>query len=621
MKIAAVLVVGLLLAGCTYDFSSDHFMDIKEPVLENRIRFHDFNPLDTINEQCQIRYSLEGNPDQEFVALKVFLDNNELSSAWQEREGGFYLSPQNYSDGRHTLRIESVYSSGTGSIADQAELEYIQETLEAQFIVHRNPSVPPAITGADIENGSITVRWEPINDPEYVNAFLSLRFKESETRIPLTHEMLDRGVYVDQSTVLFERNSNRPDYDLYSEVTYAIVYESEYTELYGNTQTVTCDPEWLALEVSYVDLDSYKIKWNKHPLYANFDSYRIYYASSTFYGDNQGGEYLVESPYVFGKAYSGSMSVHRNDIYFSGYDTYEMKCDEETFGLFDFKKLFSKALLYNPNNQNYYAVIIEDKIGTDLIVYVYKYSADFELRMKTEVGKVFQYSHDVLELALDSERNELYLDTDRSTYSIDPDHLTIINEFSAENSAVLKQVRGNILKTWDRDQEQITLHDLETNTLIYSGDAVDQGTMSPNGEYVYINSGTERAVYNINNHTLDKRAEVNVPSHDFLLDDDLLFYISYDVIYIVDLVTGGTRSFPFGGSQQVLQYDTHSQKLIASQWGSHRIYDLATDQLISVSSESSKSNPGTFGPYDDYYYLWIVNGKLIHSKGIYVDLD
>ncbi len=618
--IITVLIVCLFSVGCTYDFSSDNFIDIEEPTLENLIDLNNFSNLDTINIPSQIRYTLNGNTDQQFIDSRVFLDNNEITSSVQDNEGGFNLYPDNYNDGIHIIRIESVYSSGTGSIADQIEFEFIEEILEYQFIVHRNPSKPPNITETVIENGSITVKWIPINEPEYVNAYLSLEFIYGETRIPLTHEMLTQGTYIDKSTVLYERNTNRENYDIYSKVTYSIVFESDYTELYSETQTVTCDPEWLALEVSYVDLNSFKIKWPKHPLYANFDSFEIDYVSTNFFGSNEGGDYLISSPYIFGKAYSGSMSPYSSDRYFNDYTTYEMACDEETFGLFDFDKLFSKVLLYNSNNQQYYALIIEDKIGVDFIIYVYQYSSNFEFIKKTRIAEIDYRNHRTIEFYIDQARNKLYLDAD-NTYILDPIDLGILNEYTNEGSSVSKEVRGNILKSWDSSQEVITLLNIETNTLIHSGEAVDQGILSSNGKYVYINKDTERAVYKISNNALEKIIEVDYPSHDILIEDDMLFYISYDEIYLINLITKDVKSFLFGSNQQTLQYDSYSQKLIASQYGSHQIYDLNTDQIISLNSESHKSNPGEFYYQDSYYYLWIVNGILIHSKGIYVEIE
>jgi len=623
MKVRDLILIGCLFAvGCKYDFSSDNFIDIEESSFKNIIVLNDFNNLDTINNLSQLKYSLNGKSNQKLIEAKIFLDNKEISSSWQDNIGTFIIYPPSLNDGIHNIRIEAIYNSGTRSIADQVGLESIKETVEFQFVVHLRPSIPPAITEAVINNGSITVRWSPIENPEYVNAYLRIKFKVNETLIPLTPEMLFQCEYIDTSTVIYELNSNTPNYDYYSTVNYSIVFENNYTKLEGVEKSISCDSKWFDLKVSYVDLNSYKVKWSRHPLYANFDSYEISSGSINIQGSNEGGEYLISSPYLFGGKYSGSIRPISTRRYFDTYYVYEMELDSTTFGLLDFNHLFIKDLEYNSNTDQYYALVVESKNASNYVLYIYQYSSDFKFIKKTRIVETVGVRFDSVELFFDPINNKFYLDTSDSSYILDPNSLSILKSYTDTGCNKSRTIRGNILKSWNSDQQTIALYNIESNTLIYSGNSVNQGHLSLNGKYACINSGSITSVYTISNNQLEKIMDISVPLYQIHIVDDLLFYISNrTTVCIVNLINNDVKSFLFGLDQQTLQYDSYSKKLIASQNGSHKIYDLNTEQISPLSSLFYKSHPGEFHDDDDQYYLWIVNGKLVHSKGISVDIQ
>ena len=148
-------------------------------------------------------YTFKGKSNQFLLESNLYIDNQNIGLYIDANVGTFNINPSAYTDGIHTIRIENKYTSGSGSIADQLQNEILETKEEFKFIVHRNPSLPPNITEAVIKDGSILVKWASVNNPEYKNAYLSLKFKRKEIRIPLTKEMLELGSYVDKNTILF----------------------------------------------------------------------------------------------------------------------------------------------------------------------------------------------------------------------------------------------------------------------------------------------------------------------------------------------------------------------------------------------------------------------------------
>lgn len=436
-KITLLIFICIYITGCSYEFSPDNFIEISKPkIVENIINLNNFKNLDTINVPSQLVYTFKGESGQHLIESKLFIDNQNFGIGMNGNIGTFNINPETYEDGIHTIRIENKFTSGTGSIADQAQREILNATQEFKFIVHRKPSIPPAITEATIKDGSILVKWISANNLEYKNAFLSLKFKRKEIRIPLTKEMLELGSYIDKNTILFPANSNTPDYDDYLSVTYSIVLTSPYTELYGSNKTITYDSTWFTMKISYYNNDSYKVKWSAHPLYANFDTFEIRLGTNTFLGSSKGGEYIVNTPYVFGKEYSAAAQPVPPSHNFSApiYSFYNMDLDESTFGLFNFNQYFSKEILYNPSTKHYYSLILERSSLGYFKIYIYEFSEQMVFLTKKLIDDYNSPRHEYLQFLLDPNTNNFYVDARNSSYTIDKLNLNILKNMLIHHS-------------------------------------------------------------------------------------------------------------------------------------------------------------------------------------------
>lgn len=619
-----IFSISLFITGCSYEFSPDNFLEISKPIeAKNIIDLNNFKNLDTINIPSKLVYTFKGSSRQYLIESKLYIDNINYGMSMNGNIGEFTLNPIIYEDGIHTIRIENKFTSGTGSIADQAQMEILTATQEFKFTVHRKPSIPPAITEASIVNGSILVKWTPPNNPEYKNAYLSLKFKTKEIRIPLTKEMLNLGSYLDTNTILFPSNNNTPNYDEYLSVTYSIVFQSPYTELYGSNKTITYDSAWFTMKISYYNNDSFKVKWSKYPLYSNLDSFAMSVGTNTFFGSSSGGEYVINTPYVIGQEYGGSAQPipHVQNYSTPIYSFYNMDLDENTFGIFDLNKLYSQDILYNPSTNKYYALIIEKSLQGIYQIYFYEYSDKMVFVKKTYITDTFKPNSQTFQMILDPITNNIYIDS-TGTYVLNKTNLNIIQKYTDQSSMVT--YRNGILKRWNNSTNQLTILNSNTNTVIFSGNAINEGYLSPDGKYVYIRTDTDQIIYKIINNQLTKVMAVDISSNNrsgyIAIENDTVFYTVNNKIFIVNLNTKMGNYITFGLLGPVIQFDSLSQKLLLTQNGYNGIYDLATKKISIFPSETYKHAIGEFSQEDRDYFLRLRNGKLIHSKGISIDI-
>ena len=629
-KITLLIFICLSITGCSYEFSADNFVEISKPKAEeNIIDLNKFKNLDTINVQSQLTYTFKGKSNQFLLESNLYIDNQNIGLYIDANVGTFNINPSAYTDGIHTIRIENKYTSGSGSIADQLQNEILETKEEFKFVVHRNPSLPPNITEAVIKDGSILVKWASVNNPEYKNAYLSLKFKRKEIRIPLTKEMLELGSYVDKNTILFPANSNTPDYDDYLSVTYAIVFESPYTELYSSNKSISYDSSWFNIKISYYNNESYKVKWSSYPLYANIDSFNINISPTPFLGSSKGGEYIVNSPYVFGKEYYGNVQPQSSNANYSipTYSFYNMDLDENPFGLFDFNSLFSKEILYNPSTQHYYALVLGRNSQGYFQIFIYEYSEKMVFINKTFIADYNSPRHEYLQFYLDPISNNFYIDASYTSYTIDKSTLNIVQKYADPPYISAVTLRNGILLRKEYSTNQFTITNINTNTHIFSGSGttINKAYLSRDGKYVFLSTATSHSIFKITNNQLIKVMDLNTAPSTYVtnveIENNTMFYTVNNEVFIVDFNTKTSKSFIFGTYPPNLQFDPFSQKMLLTQNGYNGIYDLATGQISLFRSETNKGATGEFYNDDRDYFLSLQNGRLFHSKGIYLDIN
>ncbi len=639
------------MLGCSYNFSEDNYIDLEAPTIDGiSIRLNSFNEGDTINVERRMSYTINKGPDQYGISTEILLDNKRIGSSSRTDSGEFTLRPSLYDDGEHTIRIVHVLSSGTGSIAEQQQLETLTAIKEFQFTINREPSTPPTIAAARIENGSITLEWQNDDNPEYISAYLSLQFPDYEKRIPLTAEMLERESYIDTYTVLFPLDSNRPEDEDRSRVTYSIVLISDFEEVSGQGATLEHDPSWLDVSMSFVDLESFRVSWPQHPLYANFDAYRISIRKDYFYeahivnASTLGGTELVNAPYSFGADYFGTLFPETNyDPYIPSYN-YRPRLDENSFvPISNMQPYYGRDFIYNPSTQQYYLLALENYTsGGTRGVSIFRYNSDMEFLDRTRLVELSSSgSNTLFTMNMDPESNNFYVDIRyrnrdeqlvNITMELDKFSLNRLKEYVAPQGISgpgALELRGNILKTWDYQTKLLTLTNVDTHEVFYSLNAEGSNSsnisyLSNDGKYLFLRLVAENAVYRIANNTVTKRLDLverpyGISSIEIYADK--LYYSTINQnIEVIDLITNqtiATSSFVAGNNSTDITYDPLSNKILGTQYEVCFIHDLNSGETSQFSYESYKGYSQLGGDYN----LWLTNGKLIHSKGIYVDIE
>ncbi len=619
-------VVIITFISCSYEFSSDNFIDLDQPIYDTQyIEVLDFNTLDTINVQRTFNYIFNGLESQNTITSKVYINNQQINSNWEGNLGTFTIRPENYDDGTYTIRIEHTFNSGSGSIADQSGLETITENALFEFVVNREPSDPPPVLSANIINGTIFIEWSTTYEMDYTNAFLSLKYKTTEIRIPLSDNELALGSYNDNSTVLYIGNSNTPNFDEYSSVTYSILFESEFEERYGLSQSLYYDTDMVTTEIEFVDFDSYKFKWSAHPLYANFETFEFSFAGGQFLGSSLGGEYLVQSPYIFGYDYTLNVRPTNAGVSLPFYAYRDVSLSSDTFGVFSMDPSFVREIIFNPTTNNFYALIIEDRFSNGYGFRIYEYSNTMALIRTSNTITYDNVRYEYLDITLNPVDNHIYVDARGSAYKIDINTLQIVENYNDSPLTSELRFRGDILARLDYLNNQLTVTNIATNTVLYSELTTDTRLryLSPNGNYILINDDTGRFLYRIEGNQLIQVFDFTsiYLSGSIEIFEDTLFYATNGEIRIFDLLNSTSKSFSFGSTQQFIQYDSNSQRLLVSQSDQNAIYNTITEEIINFQSEDNKQTTGLFNSEDRDYFMRLWNNRLIHSKGIYINLD
>lgn len=622
LKLFIFLFLTVILS-CGYNFSEDNFIDIERPTIKGKIiTILNFNENDIINTTTNLNYIFNNQPNQNTVDSKVFLDNERITSEWNSNEGLFILSPSRYTDGEHTIRIEQTYSSGSGSIRDQTGLEFLTVSQSFKFIIKRNPSTPPSVTNVSIENGSIRIDWTKLENADYENAYLNLRYKNSEKRILLTDNAVRLNKYIDTSTKLLVGPQNSWMQDDFTFVEYSIIYSSKYEELQGSGKRITFNPNWINLKIEYINNESYKIKWDKYPLYNNAKEFTFGLDTFSFNGSTLGGEKIIHKPYVIGKKYTASVRLENFRIYFI---TDEIPLESSSFNFFDVDNHQIINMLYNSDTEKYYALVLKDNSS-----YIYEYSKEMNLLREKHITNDTPYSgyNAPQNFNLNPSNNNFHLETSNGSYEIDKDNLNVIEKYenSETSNSFLSVLRNDILYKYNTSAFKLFLEvkNVKTNNIIFSGRLnapsnvflSDGGTLSNDAKYLYIpdynnNIGT---VYEIVNDNLEKIIDFQGFPRIKFYDNKVLYELDKKV-YLVNLDSKVTESFEPFYKRRLITYDPLSNKVFLAKEGVAEIYDftLKTSKLLNYEDTKGERY------HEEIHFVFFQNNRLIYSNGMYFD--
>ena len=116
----------LLLLGCQYEPDGEFFKDIDDSrVSRPSIQLKDALGVISLNEKTSFSYDTVTS--RAHFRTEVFFDGKTIDYTDKDYgDGYFILDPKDYEEGQYVLRIVTAVGSGTGSLADKVDAEYIQ---------------------------------------------------------------------------------------------------------------------------------------------------------------------------------------------------------------------------------------------------------------------------------------------------------------------------------------------------------------------------------------------------------------------------------------------------------------------------------------------------------------
>jgi hypothetical protein len=216
-------------------------------------------PGDTLElfEVTKLRYNFNsGGRRLNQGTFKIGARQYEMQDATGELE----LNPADFEPGYHTLNVALNFSSGTGSIADQAGVEGYFKEIEWVMVSDYRAAPNPSIRYYRNEDGFLTITWD---------SCIQFNFK---------HYELYRGgseSYFSSSIITNRGQTTFTDSCFFGENTYFVVH----TKVKGHQiyETSSCNVEMPRPQINFdsVGPDSILIWWNKGEYAARYSLRQI----------------------------------------------------------------------------------------------------------------------------------------------------------------------------------------------------------------------------------------------------------------------------------------------------------------------------------------------------------
>ncbi len=159
--ILAILSLCLLLSACTFDPEIENFIALSsEPSVQvdniSLSAVSDTFRIFARNTRLDFDVAVE---NEDTVIVIIYVDNREYKKVYAQ-SGTFVLRANNYKEGYHSLRLEAITDSGTGSLADKLGTENLIWSKEWTFILNFDPPEPVNIVSTYPEDGRLAIEWE-----------------------------------------------------------------------------------------------------------------------------------------------------------------------------------------------------------------------------------------------------------------------------------------------------------------------------------------------------------------------------------------------------------------------------------------------------------------------------
>jgi len=608
-----LVVILQLFTNCNYEFSEDYYKEINQsfPIITS-VSLEDFQNNITIYSPLNVVYNYDGNNKHRLYKVSIFIDNNIIMSS-SDISNEFYIDTDKLSEGNHVLKIEYLFSSGTGSLADVNNLEAYIATENYNFTIDKSPPNAVVISSAEIVDGTIYINWEPITS-NFDSAELSITSPYNvNEKIQLSKDDLSKQTYNDQV------NSD-------NNLRYSIKLTNRYAVSISNEVEVSFEQIKATKEI--INDEQYKLTWTKHPLYKNID----YFTCNLTYIQGQplpelsplGGEYIINKAPIFADTLYDNFyfSSHKNLPGYTGYTITSTIGVNAQFGK-KFDVTYCRDYFYNPAENLYYAVKTNSNysLGYQLVKLESEDLSEVSSGYFT-TGTAIEYYYNII---IEPVSSDILIDLRSKSFLIDKSTLQVIAEWKAIDYGVTEtyistHYRNNNLFIVNYSTNELSIFDVDSKKLIYNAEYNYLFKASDDGRYFYNNDG----VYELNNGAVNLVASTNtglsVKSFEFLTNQNKCIYrYNDDHPVILDLNSKVKTTLNDISHIDDIIYDVTTNKVFFGQYHSFIVgSDLSFVYILDLDSNEMKSLQVYDTHYSGQFYTYS-NGKIIFSKGLFLD--
>ncbi|MDO7171242.1 hypothetical protein [Mariniflexile sp. AS56] len=624
-KLLLIFTTLISLSNCAYEFSEDSFVEVIQKNPTASISLKDISDNQTFYVPTKIHFNYNGNNKHLLYEIIIQIDNVVIKTS-TTNTGDFIVDTESLDEGNHVLKVEYIFSSGSGSLADVSGVEAYIKTEEYHFTVDKSIPETVVMTSVEIIDGTIYLSWEPITKVNFDVSAIVVSNNGYIDSQALTKQELLKLKYNDKNVYAFTLAGQDP---IGHDLQFYIYLENSRGSTRSNNVSLFIEP--LEVEKRILNENQYKLIIPKHTLYRNFDYYVFKNPSnnSNHKISPYGGEIIVNEPIKF-PSYDFNVNL----------DLFKVSGTSEIY-----KGTISSFISYNKQFQSdygpggYYEFIYSQLNNAVYTLRVYRSCAGCERRYTIEQRNVNDLS--VInskqiaivedgsegELTIDPTTGNLILNVGNISFLVDKNSLSIIKQWSpsdfGEQSGQIIY-RNNMVVIEDTDK--ITFYNSNTKSQFYTLDKTGYFKISASGQYFFANN----SIFEITNNsvniisTADTNYSVNLV--EFIEDENKCVYNTYDGNPIVfDFMTRTKTTLSDFTRINIMDYNTGTKKLllVRSEFGISNtqasyvyIYDFTTTNVKRIEVQNVVS---IWSPDVTPSGYWFTKNKLISSYGYYLD--
>lgn len=586
---------------CDYPFSEDYFneIEISEPTAS--LSLLNFTNGEVYKKSTSINFKYSGNDKHRLSHIQIFVDGL-LKIVTNDISGSFFIDTQKLSEGKHNIKVEYSFTSGTGSLAEINNLENYYVVEEFSFSIDKSLADAFSISNVKIEDGTINVYWEEVLDYNFDVAYLIVKNNNREVK----REILSKDI--------LKSKKYNDNFSVSGELSYQIKLQNNFDFVESNIVNIK-NIDFPIPTYKILNKNSIQVSIGKHILYNNFDFYKF---SSSLNNNQQieldkiGGDLVFnfENDSKLDESFSSNFILYKNNTTV-GFNYFNINWGNK----FDLTNV--KEFIYDEKTSSYYAL---DLVGPNTYqsprtVVIYQLNnEDMSIIRSSELLTVYDETSD---LVLDPLTGNLIVDLTKNSLVVDINSLNTLKNYKTEDylssesykimyrngMIVINERYGNHHTYIYNSETKEQLHDLN---LRYTD-------LTDNGNYIW-DKGSD--IYKIENSDVSKTFTIpatGYTSNFIFIDgqDRCIYNRFYGFTYLLDLKTNNTTQLSNSTEVRNFEYDNITNKVLLRFYGDATLIDLDTDKTYDFEYDSYNEHSG--------YKLKILNNKLISSKGYYLD--